>query len=346
LPDDADSGVLPGKTLRYIVFAQNAGGIAIEEPSDRKLTYAQRMETVSSNRAGYGYYVTRIDGDPLSVASLITDGEGPTSIRCKVWRDQSVQTIQFDNVPLNPTGPVTTSMDLDVPSLFTHGNANEPGHLIGIADLSHPEWGFWQADGTPLPAIPGLAVPRESNGPHPQGNITRRIGFLFRGRRGSSDRVSSADASGVLLASSISTFNTESDRYDLNAVFLDPNLSSMTLVAKVPKADRVVAHLKLKPISPSKEVAQFFANRISPPKVCYGFNHKLAPPDNGVTRSLQFLYDNGSTHSPFGVSTDWEDGAVAVSAERPQRILAANVLEHSYVYSCYGKVSLYPRGRR
>ena len=43
--------------------------------------------------------------------------------------------------------------------------------------------------------------------------------------------------------------------------------------------------------------------------------------------------------------TDWEDGAVAVQTAHPERIVAANLLEHGYDYYTYKSVALFPKGR-
>jgi len=360
VPDENYDGIEPGVNVRYIVFALNHGSIAIQEPESHKLRGTRSLSNISSNKGGRGYYVTLIDGDPLMIAGFVADGSASASISCKyvdrqpnsplesikAWKH--AKDIVFDRVPLNPTGPVATTADLAIPSIQTVSSTRQVGALIGVVDLTHPEWGYWRPDGTPLPPIPGVDVPGIGDSNHPTSQVTRRIGFLYRSREGSTDGVISGDASGVLLASYNEYFHTSSGRYDLDAVFLDPSLSSLRLFSKVPKADEVVGRLKLNRISPSQEsekISQFFANRIGRNAPCFAFGQKLGPAGNGMNRSLRFLCADNSTPAFVGVSTDWDDNAVAVETKHPEKIVAANLLQHGYDYFSYGNVALYPKGR-
>jgi hypothetical protein len=357
LPDFINYGPGSPENVRFIVFAGSPGAISIDDVANHGDRFAKTIDIVSSNRPEMGFEVARLDDDSLSVASVIADDMPFATIHCTVWGSRTIppkgekplRAIEFKHVALEPTGSVTTETELDVPSIQTVSRTDVPGSLVGIADPSHPEWGYWRPDGTPLPKIAGVELPRKGSGPHPRGNITRRVGLLFRSREGSTDQVIASDVSGVLICGSANFFHTPSGRYDLDEVFVNPDLTGMRLIAKSPRADVVVARIHLTRIprpKQSKRVSQFIASRIGPQAVCFGFDRKIAPPGVGHDRSLRFLRADNSTPSLVDVATDWDDGVVAVQTAHPEKIVAANLLEHGYEYFDFPNVALVPRGRR
>ena len=350
LPDGYKKEEKPGEDGRYIVFAQTDSASIIVDGGLWPKWSAQSFQTITANKAGMGYYVTCLDGDSLSVTNLITDYAALDTIKCKVLRaNRSARVLTFNHVPMNPKGVVASSTDLDLPSLRTINDSSAPGALIGITDLSHPEWGFWRPDGSPLPKIAGIDMRQETDSPHPIGHVTRCVGFLFRSRQESTDRIASSDVSGVLLCHAVSIFHTPSGRYDLDEVFLNPSLTSMSVISKVPQADVVKERVKLARISKesrTENVFKFFANRIGRGAAYYAFDSKLAPLANGMNRSMQFLDVNNSTPAWVGCSTDWEDRAVALNTPHPEKIVAANILEHGYDYFSYANVALFPKAHR
>jgi len=351
----------PSSNIRYIVFAHNFDGYGIDMVEDIHHKWSGTptpFDTITSNVSGMGYYVSRIDGDPISVADILI-GDDPTgTIQCavpakhpsKVDSPPERTTILFDKIPLNPTANVAQTTDLDVPAMVTL-TSNSPGGLLGITDLTHPEWGFWRPDGSPMPPIKGVSVPRTDGANWPLGQTNRRIGFLFRAGVGYSDRVSVSDVSGILLANEISILHTPSGRYDLNIVFVDPHVNSMRVIAKVPSTDTVIDRLKLK-LTPtaglSQNAVQFLFNRIGMQSAYYTFTTKLAPPVNPMSRNLQFLYKDkvAPEGGLSGYATDWQDHTLAISTTNPTKIVGANVLEHGYVYLNFSNVALYPWGIR
>jgi len=117
-------------------------------------------------------------------------------------------------------------------------------------------------------------------------------------------------------------------------------------VSKAPTPDQVVARLKLSLISPSNEISQFFSNRIAQPTSCFSFGRKLGTTSVDLNRSLRLLDASGQPAQYSGLSTDWDDGAVAVNTAHPEKIVSAKLLEHGYVYFNCGQVALFPGHRR
>ncbi len=452
--------------VRYVVFGQNFHGTGITSADNvgpMRNAPPSLLQTVQSNQPGMGFYVSRVDGETLSVASILASGSQTGSIHCSVagtttekidevhlnhvqsfarktpvewsmksqehiewvnknqtiitegpatpanpkgftkrsryltnfevnvpeaWKNkdllieatsptatrrcaittdrglaqvtldieaQTIQTVTislralcnvtFDNIPLAPNARMARTHDLDG-SILNAPGSTAPGALVGIADLSHPEWGYWKPNGTKVSiAQVGMAHARQSYGP--TGIATRRLGLLFRSGLGVGDRITASDVSGVLLCSSISTIYTSNGTYDLLEVFVNPTLRSSELFARVPLHDSVVQRvnlIRLKKDSMDKQSADFFSNRIAGEVSYFKFSPRIRVPGNGIDQSLRFMY--GNKPAPLGAvssySTDWEDGAVGIEATQPYRVTGAEVLRHGYATYRYSDVALWP----
>lgn len=97
LPDMVDAFLnqgkpqLPQPSVRYIVFAQSGKGNPIEAVGPDSFLPPAPFQDVMSRTPGMGFSVTRIDGDSLSVGSILSNGQAYGSIHCRVPGEKLVQ---------------------------------------------------------------------------------------------------------------------------------------------------------------------------------------------------------------------------------------------------------------